>query len=336
MYPDQTSITENPRQRSSEGAKTIMGGGPVAPVDLGHLLTPALLTFIVNSRLPYGRLESIDFVEFGRNIFLEDHFGPIVKDKVWPVLIALSKIGLDSMPDLSTYLPRPGDSAYPEQCLGLQLLLDCCTRLLFRGIDERWTHAYFPQLSERLANVWYALPAEQRPDRWERWQKDTGLDYWIAVRFWFGTPFVHSERLENQHTALIFTEETRSVVERESGQVDPYRARRNEILSDLVGFPREYSKGPPQGADVTRERWTFWMGMLMDIHVPIIERFGRYPYLNAICGSGSTTQEKEWIENTNHWGEATEEVAKRVKEDVDAGRWTPLGTDSTDEYATLR
>ncbi|KAH8911198.1 hypothetical protein BR93DRAFT_923911 [Coniochaeta sp. PMI_546] len=305
-----------------------MGGGPVNQGELSHLLTPALFTLIVNARLPYDRHASIDFVEFGRNIFLEDHFGPVVKDKAWPALIALSKIGLDRMPDLSTYLPPPTDPTYPEQCLGLQLLLDHCPRLLFRGIDERWTYAYFSQLSQRLAQVWYPLPPAQRPDKWERWQKFAGLDYWIGVRFWFGTPFVHSELLESQHIALTYTDETRAVLESESGQTDPYRAERKEILSDLVGFPRVYRNGPPQGDDVTRESWTFWMCMLMDIHVPIIERFGRYPYLNAIKGRQSTEGEKEWVKEVNHFGETTGEVAKRVKEDVDAGRWTPLGTDS--------
>lgn len=305
-----------------------MGGGQNSPNELGQLLTPALFTMIVKARLPYELKSRIDFAEFGRNIFLEDHFGPVVKDRVWPVLIALSKIGLDRMPDLSAYLPSPSDSSYPEQCLGLVLVLDHCPRILFRGIDERWTYAYFAQVSQRLAKVWYALPASQRPDKWERWQTHAGLDYWIAVRFWFGTQFVHSERLDNQHIALLYTDETRSVVERESGQTDPYRTKRKEILSDLVGFPREYTKGPPQADDVTRESWTFWMGMLMDIHVPIIETFGRYPYLNAIWGRESTAEEKDWIARTRHWGETTGEVARRVKEDVLAGRWTPLGTDS--------
>lgn len=308
-----------------------MGGGPAAPADqgeLGHVLTSELFTFIVNTRLPYEKHASIDFADFGRNIFLEDHFGPVVQDKVWPALIALSKIDLDNMPDLSSYLPPPTHPAYPEQCLGLQLLVDHCPRLLFRGIDERWTYAFFSQISQRLGKVWFALPPSQRPDKWERWQKVAGLDYWIAARFWFGTPFVHSELLENQHLALAYTDETRVVLESESGQRDPYRAKRTEILSDLVGFPRVYRNGPPLGHDVTRESWTFWMCMLMDIHVPIIERFGRYPYLNAIRGRQSTDEEMEWIENVNHFGETSEEVAKRVKEDVDAGRWTPLGTDS--------
>ncbi|KAK3370840.1 hypothetical protein B0T24DRAFT_627175 [Lasiosphaeria ovina] len=306
-----------------------MGGGLVTPGELRQLLTPTLFALLVKARLPYHKRETIDFSRFGRDIFLEDHFGPLVRDRVWPALIALSKIGLDHMPDLSSYLPLPTEPEYPEQCLGLQLLLDNCPRLLFRGVDQRWTYAYFNHVSERVARVWHSLPTTERPDQWERWrQADTGLDYWIGVRFWLGTPFVHSELLANQKIAVAFTEETRSVVERVSGQTDPYRTNRDEILADLYGFPREYRRGPPQGEDVTRESWTFWMGMLMDIHKPIIDRFGRYPYLNSMCGRPPTAEEEKWINETDHFAEAEKEVARRIEEDVELGRWTPLGKDS--------
>lgn len=306
-----------------------MGGGPVSPDELGDVLTPELFALLVNARLPYNKKGPINFSDFGRDIFLEDHFSPLVKNKVWPILIALSKIGLDHMPDLSLYLPPLTDPTYPEQCLGLLLLLDHCPRLLFRGIDQRWTYAYFSQVSQRVAKVWHSLPRPQRPDHWERWQESgTGLDYWLGVRFWLGTPFVHSERRENQEIALAFTEETRLVVESVSGWTDPYRAKRDEILSDLYAFPRVYKEGPPQGEDVTRESWTFWMGMLMDIHKPIIDRYGRYPYLNDMCGRESTAAEEEWIERTGHFEEVDKEVARKIREDVRLGRWTPLGRDS--------
>ncbi|KAK3390168.1 hypothetical protein B0H63DRAFT_519403 [Podospora didyma] len=323
--------THRPTKQAPISAIIItMGGGPVTPGELRDILTPSLFSHIVKHRLPYAKDKPINFSHFGRDIFLQNRVGPLVKEQAWPALIALSKIGLDHMPDLSTYLPAPSDPTYPEQVLGLQLLLDHCTRVLFRGVDHRYTNAYFNVLSERLAKTWLSLPADQRPDSWERWHHDLGadLDYWIGVRFWFGTPFVHSELLANQEIALAYTEETRSVVERVSGQTDPYRASRDAILADLHGFPREYRKGPPQGDDVTRESWTFWMGMLMDIHKPIIDRFGRYPSRNAITGRESTAEELTWIEDTGSFGQANEETARKIKEDVKLGRWRPLGEGS--------
>ncbi len=305
-----------------------MGGGPVAPEDLEDFLTHSLFKLLVKTRLPYPKADPIDCVEFGRSIFVEDNFSHLVKDKVWPVLLALSKFGLNDMPDLSRYLPEPSDSSFPEQCLGLQLLLDFCPRILFSGVDSRWTYAYFDIVSQRLARMWRALPVSQQPGSWVRWQKDTGLDYWVAVRFWLGTPFAHSEAILDQEIALAFTEETRSAIEKASGQVDPHRIEREDILSDIYGFPRLYRAGPPGGKGVTRESWTFWMGMLMDIHKPIVDLYGRYPYLDAIQGRESPVEEKKWIEEIGHFEEAPEDIARLIREDVKLGQWRPLGEGS--------
>ncbi|KAM7190988.1 Bacterial protein of unknown function (DUF924) domain containing protein [Naviculisporaceae sp. PSN 640] len=305
-----------------------MGGGPLSPDELRHILTPELLSFLVKARMPYPKQGPINFSHFGRDIFLKDPVGPVVRHRVWPALIALSKIGLDHMPDLTAYLPTPTDAFFAEQCLGLLLLVDHFPRLFCRGMDQRWTYGYFSPISQRLARKWIALPADQRPDSWERWHQDgagAGLDYWIGVRFWFGTPFVHSEDRELQAIAVKFTDETRSVVEKMTGKKDPNRKKRDEIFADIYGFPRVYMNGPPQGADVTRESWTFWMGMLMDIHKPIIDLFGRYPYLNATLGRESSDQENTWVEKTGHFGEVSPEIAKRILEDIEKGRWTPLG-----------
>ena len=70
------------------------------------------------------------------------------------------------------------------------------------------------------------------------------------------------------------------------------------------------------------------MGMLMDIHKPIIDVFGRYPYLNAVLGRQSSEDEESWIDMMGHFGEADADVAKRVREDIKLGRWTPLGEGS--------
>ncbi|KAK3361982.1 hypothetical protein B0T24DRAFT_670911 [Lasiosphaeria ovina] len=252
----------------------------------------------------------------------EDAFDPQLRATVWPALAALSKIGLDHVPDL----PAPTDASYPEQCLGLQLLLDFCPRLFCQGVDHRWTYGYFRSLSERVAKAWHALPPAQRPDGWERWrQGGAGVDCWIGARLWLNAPFVHAECRADQALALQFTNDTRRFVERLSGLTDPNRARRDDILADLHGFPRVYVEGPPLGADVTRESWTFWAGMLIDIHKPIIDWFGRYPYLNAVLGRQSTAEEEVWIEETGHLNEAEREVARIVAEDVRLRRWTPPG-----------
>ncbi|KAB5577472.1 hypothetical protein GE09DRAFT_1085897 [Coniochaeta sp. 2T2.1] len=316
----------------SQNPRVMMGGGPESTPCIGELrdlLTPSFLTEIVRARLPYDKHASIDLKDFGRNIFLVDPISPEIKSKVWRVLIALSKIGVDQLPDLTTYLPPLSDPSYLEQWTGLILLVDHFPRLLFRGIDERWTYGYFRPISYALCEVWRVIPESDRPDSWDNAKKHMGLDYWICTRFWLGTPFVHAEKLELQRLAVeVYTMTTREVVEAETGTRDQHRDEREEILGDLVGFPREYRKSTPMGDSVTNTVWTYWMCALMDIHWPIIEHFGRYPYLNAIKGRESTEEEFKWIEEVCHFGECHPAVAKRVREDVEAGRWTPLGTDS--------
>nr|CDP29047.1 Putative protein of unknown function [Podospora anserina S mat+] len=309
-----------------------MGGAPPSPLEssLRKLLTPELFSHLVTNRLPYPPQSPINFSHFANTIFLTDPYSPLVSPRAWPALLALSQHPLSSIPDLATFLPPPSSPSYPTQTLGLLLLLDHIPRLLFRGIDQRYTYSFFSHLSQSLALSWHSLPSHLRPDSYARWkhEQNVALDYWIAVRFWFATPFVHSEKPELQEIAITLTEETRATVEKETGSADPYRQERDEILGDSYAFPRVYNAGPPRGDQVTRESFTWWMGMLFDVHKPIIDRFGRYPYLNGITGRDANDGEEKWLEEINHFAEADEESVRRVREDVKAGRWSPLGTDT--------
>lgn len=289
--------------------------------DLKSILTPSLFQSLAESGIPFSKTEPLDFNEVGRHIFMGE---PPTPDPAWPALKILSEIGLDNMPDMMEFLPPPTSPKFPIQCLGLQMLLDQGPRRL-KGVDGRWTNSYFDPVSHKLARSWYSLPPEQRPDTWTRWKGTATLDYWIVLRLCFGAPLVHNGTREGQEIGLRYTEETRATVEQETGQTDPNRQDRDSILSDVYGFQRLFSAGPPQGDDVTAASWGFWLTKLMDVHKPIIDRFGRYPYRNAVQGLISTEEEKKWLEETHHFGEAPPDVAKRVREDVEAGRWTPLG-----------
>ncbi|RYP54684.1 hypothetical protein DL768_000620 [Monosporascus sp. mg162] len=85
---------------------------------------------------------------------------------------------------------------------------------------------------------------------------------------------------------------------------------------------------PPHGWTTwhaTAASWCFRMGKLMDVHEAIVDQFKRYPYRNALQDLESTEDEKRWLEGTNHFGEAQPDVARKVRRDVGAGRWTPVG-----------
>ncbi|KAF7328675.1 hypothetical protein MSAN_02469100 [Mycena sanguinolenta] len=281
---------------------------------------------MVDCRIPFSKTEPLDFVKVGEN-FMSDDYGPKFVERVWPILKTLSRIGLDNMPDMMDFLPPPTDPDFALQCLGLQLVLDQAPRALCssESTDGRYISAYFDPISRRLIDSWFALPAHLRPDSWVNRKDTMSLDYWILLRLWLGAPIVHNGTVPSQERALAFEEETRMVVEQMTGERDPNRAIRDTILSDIYAFPRMLRAGPPSGEGVTVTTWSWWMLKVMDVHKPIIDRFGRYPYWNAIQGLDSTDEELEWIQRTDHFGEAPPDVAKKVREDIAHGRWTPLG-----------
>jgi len=119
-------------------------------------------------------------------------------------------------------------------------------------------------------------------------------------------------------------EESRLAVEEPTEKIDPYRATKEALEEDVYALSREY-KNFPQHPDAKLEKLVFWFLMVFDAHPPIIKTFGRYPYRNRATGRESTPREVEWLEKTDHFGEVEPEAAKRIREDVLAGRWTPLG-----------
>lgn len=300
--------------------------------DLKSVITPSLLAHIASSRIPHSKTEPLDFSQVGKESFKEGNFGTDIKERAWPALLALSKVGLDSFPDPLSLLPEPTSPDFPEQTFGLTLLLDQAGRMFCKGIDGRWSAGYFDVISQRLAAAARALPEEQRPDTPARWKKDAGasLDYWLIARMWFGAVWVHSESRENQKVALAYMEETRKIVEEATGKTDPYRETRDEILSNTTSFPAVYHKGPPEGDSVTLSDFTFWMCMLMDTHYPIVNNFGHYPYRNRILGRETTAEELAWLDEVDHIGEASAEVGERVKRDIEKGIWEPLGSNLED------
>jgi len=289
------------------------------------LLTPDLFETLVKAKLPFSMTSPLDFEEVGQKQFKgQAPISSSVAEHVWPVLEALSKLGLASIPDLLQFLPPPASDDFPRQALGLQLLLDQMPRSLLRGIDGRWRSAYFDLISLKYAHTLDALPEAQKPWAWRRWKTFATLDFWVLARTWFICPFVHSDEASDQERALLFTEETRCVVEKETRTTDPYRAEREPILADVYGVSVMLKEGPP-GQGATVHMYAYWMCKLMDIHKPVVDMFGRYPYRNAYFGRQNTPEEDEWAEKRAGNPMPSEELRRRLKQDIDAGIWTPLG-----------
>jgi uncharacterized protein (DUF924 family) len=240
----------------------------------------------------------------------------------WPALKAISRLGPDTIPDVSCYLPAASDPSFPEQALGLHILMDQCTRSLFQGIDGRWLH-WFDKGVRKLFQFFLDLPEEQQPWRSERWPR-ASFDFLVLMRWTFISAVTHHEAIADQEISLQMVEELRTVVEKHAGVHDPWRDADEESKNDIYAFPRIFANFDLDRDWLLHEAFFFFF-MIMDVHKPLIAKYGRYPYRNAIEGRESTEAELEWIEKTNHFAEAPPDIARRVKEDVLAGRWTPLG-----------
>jgi uncharacterized protein (DUF924 family) len=302
---------------------------------LSSVITPDLLAQIAEGYLPFSKDQELNFSDVQSDA-TEEHFRNVCKSTTAKdALIALSRLSPDAtLPelDLMSLLPPPAAADFPQQCFGLKLLLDQASRIFFTGIDARWQSGYFGPLGRRLAGQWYALPEEQQPYKFQRWQVvgRTSFSYWVATQTMWAAPFLHAEDIESQTIGLDLSEELRKTVEDYTGVEDPYRETRDATLKDDLLFLREVVKGPPVTdgeSSISITNWTYWWCMILDAHWPIINRFGRYPYRNAVLGRISTEEEKKWLDATGHFGEVPPEVAERVRKDVEEGIWTPLDRD---------
>lgn len=293
---------------------------------LTALITPSLLNALVDAVIPYSPTDPIDFSTAPSKLLGGDTRLPAsVSTPAWEILVTLSKLGPSTVPNPLTFLPHPSDPTFPKQALGMQLLLDQAPRRLCKGLDRRWVKGLFDKLSLAFAQTLDSLAEYESPYPWDRWKRSSTFGYWVLARTWFITPFVHAEEISAQERGVEFTEETRKFVEDATGTEDPCRARREEILSDIYAFPRVVRKGPPRGV-TSVEGYAYWMCMVMDVHFPIVKRFGRYPYANLWSGRGDTEEEAEWFVRTGWFGKVEGEVAERVRADVERAVWTPLGS----------
>lgn len=244
----------------------------------------------------------------------------------------LSTLGVDNIPDLMQFLPPPESRDFPGQALGLTVLLDQATRSILTGVNSRYTYGYFDLLTQKLTRQLFALPASQRPDSMERLMaQGWSYDYALVARFWLMIPLVHSEHIEDHELHLALGEEIRKEIEQRTGTTDPYRATMEEDSKDIYGFQKVVMDAPVEpGLQI--DKFTFWMLRLLTVHTPLIRKFGRYCYRNTSLGRESTEEEVQYAKDTDNFAMLDDEEAiKKIREDVKAGRWSPLAEEKPGE-----
>uniref|UniRef100_A0A8H7TNC1 Uncharacterized protein n=1 Tax=Bionectria ochroleuca TaxID=29856 RepID=A0A8H7TNC1_BIOOC len=292
--------------------------------DLHALLPPSLLQQAAESWMAITRTEEVP--DFGKAVkkmlFSHDDKVSAIRPKVWPALEYISKLGPDHLPDWFSLLPPVDNPDFPTQALGLTMVLDQAPRNFFQGIDQRWVGGYFDDISLGFARSLQKLTPDLRPTSWNRWKDTASFEYFIFARMSFGTPFVHNEHASEE--AMAFTDETRTYIEERFNVRDPIREQ-PERRWDLLGFPKLISSGGPEG-EVDIVKGGFWLLELMDVHKPPLDKFGRYPYRNWYLGRDMMAEEEAWIRDAGFFKPPPEEVCRKIREDIEANIWSPLGS----------
>jgi uncharacterized protein (DUF924 family) len=184
-----------------------------------------------------------------------------------------------------------------EQALGLHLLLDQAPPALFEGMYGRYTYAYFQLVSRKLAQQILDLPTGLRVASKKRRMEERGasFDFWVLAHLWFIAPWVRSEDLAGHEFAGRMNEAVRVEVEEFSGKTDPYRARRAELAEDTYAFGTMHREGPQVLLEKGREmeEFVFWLWTVLDVHKPIIVKFGRYLYQDVAKGRMPNDEDRE-------------------------------------------
>jgi hypothetical protein len=121
----------------------------------------------------------------------------------------------------------------------------------------------------------------------------------------------------------------RKELEKYTGKRDPI-GDEDGLQDDIYALPRAMRDESQFGDNPTLDCVGFWLLKNYQLHRLVIIRFGRKtrnPYRNCIHGRESTEEEKRWMDETDNWMALPLEIEKRIREDVIAERWTPLGAE---------
>ncbi|EJD51137.1 hypothetical protein AURDEDRAFT_57222 [Auricularia subglabra TFB-10046 SS5] len=295
---------------------------------LATILTPQLLHDAFEGRIPWPKERELEFSLLVSSYFLGDFDVETFRDICYPALKQLSAVPLDAIPDLVQYLPPPEDPTYPVQAVGLLLLLDQGPRMLLEGADERWTLGFFDVLALRVARrLFVELPENWRPCGLLRWRAmGYGVGHWLVAILWAIAPLTHSEHLSDHEAQLRILADIRRTVQEQSNTVDPYDEIREQLHASPTALYHAISNGPPAGDDIEMQDFAYWiMAMIYEGHSCVVRTFGRVPFYNGALGRDDTEEEKQFLASVNRMGCVAPETERRIRKDIAAGRWTPLG-----------
>ncbi|KAJ1323527.1 DUF924 family protein [Microdochium nivale] len=222
------------------------------------------------------------------------------------------------------------DPAYIRRAIALVFLLDQCPRMYCSSgaADARWVGGFFDLMAQELVwNILLSPPADG--------QLVPILDaaHWARVGYTFHeflyisslilTAADHSEEIGCHRQLKVIVQTRRRGIHEVTGRHDPYVGLLAAEMDSVYTFSQWMRRGLPDTPSV--EEFAYLRLAVIDVHWPIIAKFGRYPWRNGSLGRQNTAEEERFLTETNHFGEASADAAEKIALDVEAGTWTGLG-----------
>lgn len=214
--------------------------------ELGDILTPQLFHRLHSLYFPFSKAVPLDALSvadwfLGNDPSLGTEFYTLC---IHDALLPLSLHPLDSLPDLTTFLPHPSSRDYPIQAFGLQILLDQAPRYCLSGIDKRWISGYFDVLSVKVIDQLYNnVPYELRWDNPTRWQiLSYPTEQILLRRILMVAPYVHSASWGDHLMHFGLVEQIRREVETMYRTSNALREVQTRDAKDKFEFDRILKK----------------------------------------------------------------------------------------------
>ncbi|KAF3316276.1 hypothetical protein TWF173_002597 [Orbilia oligospora] len=154
-----------------------------------------------------------------------------------------------------------GDAeAKTKTALSFMILLDQIPRNLYRTKETLpLVYTHYDPIAVSLARHITSMPIGGSSTRWDLLP---GIRHSLPYRQWFYMPLMHSENLADHKNFINILEELKE------------ETKEDEEITEFMKT----------------------MEIFENMHVRIVERFGRYPHRNDGLGRESTNEEKEWLE----------------------------------------